>query len=1002
MNFISRLQKLLPNKTIDVDKVKNTIIVKNINNSSIFIYPFDKDDLEQLRNDIHKDQLNIFDNLVHEIVASFTVKIKHFSSIPELKTSTKNHQFLFKNNLAFFTREEIDAHFEIVCNIQEFRTALLIGLPATGKSIAVIDIADKLAISGFKTYYYSFKKIHHWPDIWSEIKNHADTKTVFVLDDIHLHPEIAGTTLNRLIHNDDLNILFISREIYKNRNYAGTLNIYKELSSTTVRTDKPNIDEKVKGIVGLYQSFYKKTIQGSFLIGSFFQINKNVHKNLIVLSAYLRLWLKYPESKLSELQESELYKDIYVEYFIDSTIDEDTRLTLLQYLCIYYFEIEFYQNPKEKNSTRYLLERAAINKNRGDLYSIYHGEYAFLLLKAFRFSEKKQFKRLGGSWIEFFINLIKIYLLGFKEASNYFYPDNLLDILTLIPRFTKEVHGGMKNTNIVFKRIVEEPELQSLILQCCNEEEEFKNIYLFLISILKYSPRQFEFFFKGFGEDIFKEKKILGIYCAAYKTFFNQNELSWFEIYCSSHLQEMLQNSSITSFGHSLSTLSKFHPKKAKSLYSIANSALIISKAKISRISEVGRALNELKNIDRVKTKKIFEVIEEDHFKKMIANARIHEIGNALNELKNIDPAKTKKIFEAIEEDHFKRMIANARINEVGSALNELKNIDPAKTKKIFEAIEEDHFKKMIANARISEVGSALNELKNIDPAKTKKIFEAIEENHIKRMIANARINEVGSALIRLKKIDPEKTIKICENSKEYILIKIQSSKQKYRSFIEVINLLSRASKSLGVSIYQLVSKEKLYQFNQLQNIYSFNLFAQYLLNIELNFQDEKFLELMDFGLKKSGTFLKYTDTSIVGTYIGIMFKLNQNIDNQIAINKNRYTIAVLNDNNHEIVPRLIANIFMHSEELAIETLLASYQNSFPNNNIIVARVYLEIAKNNLQSDNLKISESFIDKIKLVAKVSTDLIAKKKICSLIDEYDLVFHLALAIALCITI
>lgn len=449
MRLIERLKKLLPDKKITVEK--NRIVVKNIDNSLVYINPLDKEDLAELRQEIKEDQEDIFDQLIQELVEALTPKIKHFFRIAELKTATENHRFLFENNLAFFTPEEIKGHIDIVHNIQEARTALLLGFPATGKSIAVITISERLAIAGYRTYYFSFKKMQHWPDLWEEMLTHADDKTVFVLDDIHLQPEQAGTTLNRLRHKDNLNILFISREVYANRQFVDTLNIYKELKAKTVRTEQPSIDEKVKGIISKYQAYYQaqNNKEDSYVIGDWRVIIQRVHRNLVVLNAYLKFWEKYPELKLAELEEATLYKDIYATYFAQQALNEEVRIPLLQYLCLYYFEIEFYQNPQERAATQLLVEKAAIIQEEEDLYSIYHGEYAFLLLKAFRFVKARQFKRMGGDWQNFFFRQIKAYLLGFKISPAYAYPDNLLEILTAIPRFTKEVQGGVKNTKAI-------------------------------------------------------------------------------------------------------------------------------------------------------------------------------------------------------------------------------------------------------------------------------------------------------------------------------------------------------------------------------------------------------------------------------------------------------------------------------------------------------------------------------------------------------------------------
>ena len=191
-----------------------------------------------------------------EITASkpFLPKLAHLYQIEDVKNDNK---FLFDNDLTFFTEQEIENHQLLIRYLKDNRACLLIGNPATGKSISVVAIGERLANSGIGTYYYSFKKRDRWAEVWAEIISQARPEIVFILDDIHLDLEAAQEALIKLQSRPDVRILFISREI-NNTDMFDDISIIKELTDYTVEMENPNIDEKVKGIA---KTVSRQTVQ---------------------------------------------------------------------------------------------------------------------------------------------------------------------------------------------------------------------------------------------------------------------------------------------------------------------------------------------------------------------------------------------------------------------------------------------------------------------------------------------------------------------------------------------------------------------------------------------------------------------------------------------------------------------------------------------------------------------------------------------------------------------
>lgn len=1050
--------------------------------------------------------------------------IKLFMTLDDLKTTFEMNAFLFDNQLAYFTEEEVADHEAIVNQLTTDRSALLIGHPATGKSVAVINIAEMLLKEGYDTYYYSFKKAQRWPEIWSELKGFASHKNVFVLDDIHLQPESASEALGRLRNDEKLKVLFISREVYKNIRFVDTINIYKELEKVAVRTEQPNIDGKVKGIVRLYQAYYKRKHDKPYPIGDLEKIVSRTHRNLIVLSEYLNLWEKHPESALAELEEADLYDNIYFNYFDRHHFDASVRNVLLQYLCIYYFEVEFYPNPSANVATAQLLEKALLVKEENDLYSLYHGEFALLLLKAYKLKHKRDFRRLGDDWNSFFFHHIKQYFLAFKADPVTLYPENLLGFLSAIPRFTKEVPGGVENSHVIFTKLVEDEALLPLLLESCKDEDDGFICAIFLISLVQHAPHCFKLCYPEFGDLALQNERAVAVYSYALR-FLKDTELKkWLQAYCAPHLKQIISSSKLSALSRSAYTLHLFNKDMASDLYSAMDNDVLVQKAEHSRIhiignaldelkhidlektqaiyrriknktledkvpgakinevgnalndlrridfnktltifnnldirlfedmipiakinevgialsdlkningrrteqiyrklankeledmapkakiNEIGSALNELKNIDLEKTQTIYENIDESVFEKKVKEAEIYIIGNAFNELKNVDLERTQSIYRAVKNKVFEDKTAKANFNMIGKSLNELKNIDFDKTLAIYENIEDkvlepkipggkihevatalnelknislkktsgiyrnikfEVFEDMIPKAKINEVGTALNDLRNIDFETTLSLYNQLDDEVLKAKIEEAKIHLIASALNELKNIDLERTRALCDASHAFILERVVKADVPYRQLVDIVSFLSRVSPKLGLDCYTNLPTGKLLQQSHYGNIYIFNLLAEFLLNINLDRNNEKFKKLIEAGYKKSQSFLASNDLMVIGKYLKVMLKLDHNLTPQLEENLMRYKLIIMLEESKRAIPGFIGRVFMHSPKLAEEDLLKQYQKAYPGNESIVASSFFEIAKNALESEDRPLAVDYTDKALILAK----------------------------------
>ena len=119
--------------------------------------------------------------------ATLLRRFSAFSAFPKAE--------LFEKDLTFFLPEEIDLMAEmegVLAGEGGKRVSLLIGKPATGKTVIACSLAKKLERAGFQIYYLSLTPSHTFEEVWREISIGDARKTLFILDDCHLNAEIAS------------------------------------------------------------------------------------------------------------------------------------------------------------------------------------------------------------------------------------------------------------------------------------------------------------------------------------------------------------------------------------------------------------------------------------------------------------------------------------------------------------------------------------------------------------------------------------------------------------------------------------------------------------------------------------------------------------------------------------------------------------------------------------------------------------------------------------------
>lgn len=402
---------------------------------------------------------------------------------------------LFQNDLIFFTDDE-NQKIQVICDeLIQNHHALLIGYPASGKSIMALSVAKKMQQEGYQAYYYSFKyETKH--DLWDDIQPLRNRKIVFIIDDCHLNVESAAN-IYRLMYDVDANacLLFISRNISEDVQKVSQFefNLFEELQDRTFtsETHEHQQEEKITGIVAKYQGYFQATHAQCYEIGDVQRIMTNIYSDLLVLSFYLSVW-EETDVVLSDIDKHRVLQEIYDKYWKD--LNRAQTACLLQYASLYRFEIDFESllKPEYEEATKQLSGKGIIVQEKKDTYSFYHPSFAILLIDAYISEKQSIFRRKYKNILEnFLLAHIREYILSFEECG---YPMNLHTIFeNLFIYKDQEKINGRK----ILERLFQVEEIKASIISFYTGEiEDAYYLSRFFIFLSKSNVDDISYFFQ--------------------------------------------------------------------------------------------------------------------------------------------------------------------------------------------------------------------------------------------------------------------------------------------------------------------------------------------------------------------------------------------------------------------------------------------------------------------------------------------------------------------------
>ena len=702
-------------------------------------------------------------NAIQDALNNTLKKLKTFQPLASV-IKTKATQKLFENQLLYFTPAEENMMQQMRERLAHQHHVLLLGDPATGKSMMAFEMATQLKEKGYQSYYCSLASADK--SLKDDIDALLDHKVLFIIDDCHLDVDTA-TALCFAFHkipNMTAALLFISRNISKNLQQSVQFewfNLFDELKAETFQTESHHLETKVRGIIAKYHAYYQRQKNDcQYVVGDEAVIMANIRKSLVTLSYYLDLWKAEPV--LSDISETRVLETVYEKYFL--ALNEQQIYCLLQYACLYFFEVEFESLPNQKvekyeEVTKLLAENGIILEARKQFYSFYHSDFADLLLRAYEAYEERRFQRKYKTFDHFLWVQIKKYLLSF--VADYGYPDNVHAIL-------RNIAGSQKAFLLLEKRVADD-ELKALIVEFYAEKTDWLTLLEFVGVLSKNTPTFFnEYFEKLFNKDEYFKK----VFLLSENSFWlyvnilielqkNKVAYSAFLDYWEEREQTLIEHAGIGFIGDGLRNLQFYISQdKAKQLYDYFDNAFFIPKIQEANLQSIGSALNELNQVNPRKTAAIFAQVDNAFFIPKIQKAHLQDIGYALIRFNKINPSKTAAIFAQVDNAFFIPKIQEANLTAIGENLNCLNQVNPSKTADI------------------------------LAPSKTKAIFAQFDNAFFIPKIQEANLVGIGHALIELNQVNPSKTAAILEQNVGKFVEKIRYEKDqtKIPKFIGIIH----------------------------------------------------------------------------------------------------------------------------------------------------------------------------------------------------------------------
>jgi len=687
------------------------------------------------------DSINLTDEKYSEIVFKYEEEFKRLYEIitklghfrkpeKEFKAFKANYRpsiQQFEDNLNYFDTQEqkVVTQFAENFNSQKVKTALILGLPSSGKTTLSLGISRELYKHDFEVYYVELNHTLSSREIIQELVIINKNKSLIIVDDIHKNLSLAIDIYLELEDMQNISALFLSRKLSEDfqKDDSG-INLFDEIA-TSYELVLSNPTDKFQGIIHSFQKHFNITQS----VGDINKVLKLANQNILKLNLLLTFWKDNQDKKLDQLTEQDFNRELFIRYLqkIEGNIQD-----IIPYCCINSYGIDFH----------FLQDRTLCDKlqvagliyesdTKNKLYSFGHSQFAELILESI-IEKLPQFDSTKYKQQENEIKKLEL-VKYFKQfsASNQIaieYPKNTAAIFAALhqQKIKGVIPSLLNDTTISVKTL---KYLQSEEIELPAIKDFFKALRFCYVAKFEYFSKEFLEKSAKFKETILNDRdgfttfSFLLISC--YKCNLSKQASKLISLLTKEELKQLIQNSPVNYTTHSARLFKNYNPSFCKLIIeSLSESDWADSLMKAPPFI-TANSLTEFKEINRTMTRNIFLLMNEEELGKKLSRLKYFYFEKAISELKEVDPDKAKLLFEYYNDEKILIGLGKCKSAQLGKGLASLFLVNPDRVSRIYSQLNSVDIAVQLKLETVKNAMRILAELFKISESKTTEILQA-------------------------------------------------------------------------------------------------------------------------------------------------------------------------------------------------------------------------------------------------------------------------------------
>jgi DNA polymerase III delta prime subunit len=687
------------------------------------------------------ESINLTDENYSEIVFKYEQEFKRLYEIitklahfrkpeKEFKAFKANYRpsiQQFEDNLNYFDTQDqkIITQFADNFNLQKDKTALIFGLPSSGKTTLALGISREIYKHDFEVYYVELNHNISSREIIQELVIINKNKSLIIVDDIHKNLSLAIDIYMEIEDMQNISALFLSRKLSDDfQKDDNGINLFDEI---TMKHELilSNPTNKFEGIINSFQKHFN--IKQS--VGEINKVLKLTNRNILKLNLLLSFWKDNIDKKLDQLAEQDFNRELFNRYLqkIEGNLQD-----IIPYCCINSYGIDFHFLQDRTLCDKLQLAGLIYESDtKNKLFSFGHSQFAELILESIieklpqfdtsKFKEQEQ---------QFKTNELLNYFKQFSSSSQIAieYPKNTAAIFSALHQ--QKIKGAiftlLNDSSISDKTL---KYLKSELIELSAIKDFFKALRFCYQAKFEYYSKEYLEKSTNFKEKILKERDGFAIFSfvlfSCYKCNLSKQANKLISLLTKDEMTQLVKNSPVNTTTFSAILFKNYNPSFSKLIIeSLSESDWAFSLMKAPPFI-TANSLTELKEINRTMTRNIFLLMNEDELGKKLSQVKYFYFEKAISELKEVDLEKAKRLLEYYSDEKFLNGLDKCKSSQLGKGLASLFLINPDKISIVYSQLDSQIVSDKLKGETVKNAMRIFSELFKISEPKSNEILNS-------------------------------------------------------------------------------------------------------------------------------------------------------------------------------------------------------------------------------------------------------------------------------------